>query len=166
MRVGPVVRRAILVLLLMAFSATSQVFTGKVVAVLDGDTIEVLFEERPVRIRLHGVDCPEQGRREAPQCLVPCVSCFVGGTACPKPRPPSADRAGDTFYITPTGTKYHRANCPYLSEKRRQISADEARASGYAPCSRCSAKPGSSGTSRRRPRKTRPRDGQRITDNG
>ncbi len=35
-------------------------FKGKVVGVLDGDTIEVMRGGRAVRIRLHGVDCPEK----------------------------------------------------------------------------------------------------------
>lgn len=37
-------------------------FTGKVVGVIDGDTIEVLNEQTPIRIRLHGIDCPEKGQ--------------------------------------------------------------------------------------------------------
>ena len=36
-------------------------FTGAVVSVLDGDTIEVLHNQRPERIRLNGIDCPENG---------------------------------------------------------------------------------------------------------
>jgi len=35
-------------------------FTGKVVAVLDGDTIDVLHNGKAERIRLNGVDCPEK----------------------------------------------------------------------------------------------------------
>jgi micrococcal nuclease len=35
-------------------------FTGKVVAVLDGDTIEVLHNGKAERIRLNGIDCPEK----------------------------------------------------------------------------------------------------------
>lgn len=35
-------------------------FTAKVVAVLDGDTIEVLHHGKAERIRLNGVDCPEK----------------------------------------------------------------------------------------------------------
>jgi endonuclease YncB( thermonuclease family) len=35
-------------------------FNGKVIAVLDGDTIEVLHEKKPERIRLYGIDCPEK----------------------------------------------------------------------------------------------------------
>ena len=42
-------------------------FTGPVVSVLDGDTVEVLHNNRLERIRLSGIDCPEKdqayGRR-------------------------------------------------------------------------------------------------------
>jgi endonuclease YncB( thermonuclease family) len=37
-------------------------FTGEVIRVLDGDTIEVLHEKNPERIRLDGIDCPEKGQ--------------------------------------------------------------------------------------------------------
>jgi endonuclease YncB( thermonuclease family) len=37
-------------------------FTGRVVGVIDGDTIEVLHNQRPERIRLSGIDCPEKGQ--------------------------------------------------------------------------------------------------------
>jgi endonuclease YncB( thermonuclease family) len=36
--------------------------TGPVVSVLDGDTIEVLRNQHPERIRLSGIDCPEKGQ--------------------------------------------------------------------------------------------------------
>jgi len=36
--------------------------TAKVITVLDGDTIEVLHNQHPERIRLNGIDCPEKGR--------------------------------------------------------------------------------------------------------
>jgi len=39
------------------FASTTD-FTGPVVSVLDGDTIEVLHNNRAERIRLNGVDCP------------------------------------------------------------------------------------------------------------
>ena len=35
-------------------------FSGSVVSVLDGDTIEVLLNQHPERIRLSGIDCPEK----------------------------------------------------------------------------------------------------------
>ena len=37
-------------------------FTGPVVSVLDGDTIEVLHNTHPERIRLSGIDCPDKGQ--------------------------------------------------------------------------------------------------------
>lgn len=35
-------------------------FSGHVVSILDGDTIEVLHNQYPERIRLSGIDCPEK----------------------------------------------------------------------------------------------------------
>jgi micrococcal nuclease len=37
-------------------------FTGKVVGVHDGDTITVLKDRTPVKVRLFGIDCPEIGQ--------------------------------------------------------------------------------------------------------
>ena len=37
-------------------------FTGSVVSVLDGDTIEVLHNQHPEHIRLNGIDCQEKGQ--------------------------------------------------------------------------------------------------------
>ena len=55
-------RAAFLILFLfnaIAFSSDTSTFRGKVIGVLDGDTIEVLKDKAPVRIRLYGIDCPE-----------------------------------------------------------------------------------------------------------
>ena len=43
----------------IAFAAS---FQGKVVKVIDGDTVEVLHDGRAERIRLHGIDTPESGQ--------------------------------------------------------------------------------------------------------
>ena len=51
---------AVLFTLWLTASALAGEFTGQVVGVLDGDTIEVLHNKRPERIRLSGIDCPEQ----------------------------------------------------------------------------------------------------------
>jgi len=40
----------------------SETFIGKVVGVSDGDTISVMREGRAVKVRLHGIDCPEKGQ--------------------------------------------------------------------------------------------------------
>jgi len=49
------------VLLVCPYSSFAH-FTGRVVAVLDGDTTEVLRSQHSERIRLNGVDCPEKGQ--------------------------------------------------------------------------------------------------------
>ena len=55
-----------LILLALRFFAISAVnpadFSGPVVSVLDGDTIEVLHNHPAERIRLNGIDCPEKGQ--------------------------------------------------------------------------------------------------------
>jgi len=35
---------------------------GRVIRIIDGDTIEVLLERQVVRVRLYGIDCPERGQ--------------------------------------------------------------------------------------------------------
>ena len=42
--------------------AQKATFSGKVVGVMDGDTIEVMHGGKPERIRLNGIDCPEKGQ--------------------------------------------------------------------------------------------------------
>src|SRR5688572_15557402 len=49
----------LLLLVLPSFSIASD-FSGRVVAILDGDTIEVLHTGKAERIRLAGIDCPEK----------------------------------------------------------------------------------------------------------
>jgi endonuclease YncB( thermonuclease family) len=36
------------------------VFTAKVIRILDGDTMEVLYQNQPLKIRLAHIDCPEK----------------------------------------------------------------------------------------------------------
>ena len=47
-------------LALVASQALAADFTGRVVGVSEGDTVTVLSKGKPVRIRLHGIDCPEK----------------------------------------------------------------------------------------------------------
>ena len=51
-----------LFILLFAAPGLSAGFSGKLVKVVDGDTVEVLREGRAERIRLHGIDAPESGQ--------------------------------------------------------------------------------------------------------
>ena len=53
--------------LLLVFGASPLLasdpdFSGKVVGVADGDTITVLRDRTPIKIRLHGIDSPESGQ--------------------------------------------------------------------------------------------------------
>ena len=41
-------------------SLTNQTFDAKVIRIIDGDTMEVLYENTPVKIRLAHIDCPEK----------------------------------------------------------------------------------------------------------
>jgi micrococcal nuclease len=47
------------ILILFLFASPVPAWKGRVVAIKDGDTIEVLHNNRPERIRLYGIDCPE-----------------------------------------------------------------------------------------------------------
>ena len=38
----------------------NQTFSAKVIRILDGDTMEVLYQNKPVKIRLAHIDCPEK----------------------------------------------------------------------------------------------------------
>ena len=51
--------------------------------------------------------------------------------------PAAAAPAGETVYITNSGTKYHQDGCSFLSKSKIPISLDDAIAGGYEPCSRC-----------------------------
>ena len=45
----------------LLWPATGAAWSGKVVGVIDGDSITVLHEGRGEQIRLWGIDCPEKG---------------------------------------------------------------------------------------------------------
>ena len=49
---------ALCVLLSHSYVSFASDFTGPVVSVLEGDTLEVLHNQHPERIRLSGIDLP------------------------------------------------------------------------------------------------------------
>lgn len=54
---------AILLLLISFAIYAQQEIVGKVVSIADGDTFTILVQGRnQVKIRLHGIDCPEKGQ--------------------------------------------------------------------------------------------------------
>jgi endonuclease YncB( thermonuclease family) len=50
------------VFLLLSTYASAATITGKVIKVLDGDTIDILYNNKPERIRFNGIDAPEKGQ--------------------------------------------------------------------------------------------------------
>jgi len=50
-----------------------------------------------------------------------------------------------TFYITRSGSKYHKSNCSYLKYSSSSLELSDAVKKGYTPCSRC--RPSSSASS-------------------
>jgi micrococcal nuclease len=62
-------RHPLLSFLLLVFAlgvwapaSLAQKFSGKVIGITDGNTITVLRDRTPIKIRLQGIDCPELGR--------------------------------------------------------------------------------------------------------
>lgn len=55
-----ILMRAAALALSLAATAAHADFSGRVVGVLDGDTLDVLVDQRPVRVRLAQIDAPEK----------------------------------------------------------------------------------------------------------
>ena len=53
-----------------------------------------------------------------------------------KPEPENPD-AAIIVYITESGEKYHRADCPHLGSSKKEITLKEAKERGYTPCKAC-----------------------------
>ncbi|CSX10551.1 nuclease [Citrobacter freundii] len=54
--------RYVIVISAFAACSVSADVTGKVVRVLDGDTVDVLSGQRTTRVRLYGIDAPEKAQ--------------------------------------------------------------------------------------------------------
>ena len=52
----------ILLTVLLVLPAFAEEFSGQVIGVIDGDTIDMLHNGKAKRIRLNGIDCPEKGQ--------------------------------------------------------------------------------------------------------
>lgn len=53
---------SLVLLSLLSISALAETFTGKLVHVVDGDTVDVMFDGKARRIRLADIDCPESNQ--------------------------------------------------------------------------------------------------------
>jgi endonuclease YncB( thermonuclease family) len=52
----------LLVIIFYFFSCSVEQHTGRVVKVVDGDTFDLMFEEKKIRVRMFGIDSPERGQ--------------------------------------------------------------------------------------------------------
>ena len=52
----------LLQILICFFSCAIEKHTGTVVKVIDGDTFDMIFEEKKIRVRMFGIDSPERGQ--------------------------------------------------------------------------------------------------------
>ena len=55
----------------------------------------------------------------------------------PAPQNPKDTAPKNIVYVNRESLVYHRAGCEYLNKNRRAISLDDARVTGYTPCSLC-----------------------------
>lgn len=80
--------RLLLILTIASLAACAQQkpFSGKVTSIADGDTIEVLDARTPRRIRLHGVDTPEQGQAFGDRARRRTGELVMGKTVTVRPR--------------------------------------------------------------------------------
>ena len=72
----------------------AQDFTGKVVGIVDGDSIKVMHEGKAEQIRLSGIDCPEQGQAFGNKAKQATSSLSFGKEV--KVQPKTTDRYGRT----------------------------------------------------------------------
>lgn len=73
---------AILAALWLASVAAAATFSGKVVGVSDGDTITVLVNRAPVKVRLYGIDCPESHQAYGTQAKKATSALAFGKVVC------------------------------------------------------------------------------------
>jgi hypothetical protein len=58
----PVVLRTVLLVVFLSLVLGVEAFEGRGVGITDGDSITVLHNQRPVKVRLKGIDAPESGQ--------------------------------------------------------------------------------------------------------
>lgn len=74
--------------------------------------------------------------KEQESVAVPAPTPPIPATVAPEQQP-QVEQQTITVYVTRTGEKYHRDGCRYLSKSQIPMSLQDAKASGYTPCSVC-----------------------------
>jgi len=54
--------KTLLILLIITLSIHAETIQGKVIGVMDGDTVKVLVKKKQYKIRLYGIDAPEKNQ--------------------------------------------------------------------------------------------------------
>jgi micrococcal nuclease len=75
-------------------AAAETLLDARVVGVSDGDTITVLYGNRPLKVRLEGIDCPESGQAFGAAAKLYTSDLVFGKTVTVEPR--TTDRYGRT----------------------------------------------------------------------
>lgn len=97
-----------LLLAIQTHAADLQQFTGIVVSVIDGDTVTVLTQDkRQAKIRLYGIDCPENGQAFGARAKQAASDAVFGKSVTVQPI--DRDRDGQTAAIvsSPGGKPLH-----------------------------------------------------------
>jgi endonuclease YncB( thermonuclease family) len=93
-----------IILFLYVLPTIAADFSGEVVGVLDGDTIEVLHNTYPERVRLSGIDCPEKGQAYGKRVKQAALELVFGGNVTPQTHGQDKYRRtlGDVFLLNGT----------------------------------------------------------------
>lgn len=76
---------AFALLILLTLPASAKTLKGKVVGVVDGDTLTVLVDGKGERIRLYGIDCPEKAQPYGKAAKKRTSELVFGQTVCGRP---------------------------------------------------------------------------------
>lgn len=110
--------RSILFLLLLPLPCFAQL-CGKVVSVHDGDTFTLLVDgKRQVKVRLHGIDCPERGQAFGNAAREYVANLIAGRRVCIDST--DTDRYGRVIAIVPTPCPSPKG-CPPTSINERLL---------------------------------------------
>ena len=90
------------IVLALAPSLALADFTGRVVDIIDGDTLDILVSETPVRVRLASADAPELGQAFASRSQQSLARICAGKDARVSPR--GKDRHGTVLGMVTCGT--------------------------------------------------------------
>ena len=80
---------------------------------------------------------PVAGSAQLNSAATPVTAPIVETPAPVRSIAPKPKRVEETFYITKTGTRYHRGSCQHLRRSAYPITRAEAEAQGYTPCRVC-----------------------------